>query len=104
VPTSIVKSVHDLTERVRTLAAEKVPVEPGKPIPLSALPLDEMARMIKQLEKEMKAAAEALEFEKAAVLRDQILELRQAMEARDTRPIWEKLRERKTSGIDRMAL
>jgi len=36
-----------------------------------------------------------LEFEKAAVLRDQILELRQAMEARDTRPIWEKLREPK---------
>jgi len=95
VPTSIVKSVHDLTERVRTLAAEKVPVEPGKPLPLSALPLDEMARMIKQLEKEMKAAADALEFEKAAVLRDQILELRQAMEARDTRPIWEKLREPK---------
>jgi excinuclease ABC subunit B len=35
--------------------------------------------MIKELEKEMKSAAQALEFEKAAMLRDQIVELRGAM-------------------------
>ncbi len=97
VPASIVKSVRDLTDRVRTLAEEKVPYEVGgdKPLPLSALPPDEMVRLIKQLEKEMKAAAGALEFEKAAVLRDQIIELRRAREAQDKRPIWEKLREPK---------
>jgi excinuclease ABC subunit B len=38
-----------------------------------------MNRMIKELEKEMKAAAQQLEFEKAAVLRDQIMELRGAL-------------------------
>jgi excinuclease ABC subunit B len=35
--------------------------------------------MIKDLEAEMKSAAKALEFEKAALLRDQIIELRQVM-------------------------
>ena len=95
VPASIVKSVRDLTDRVRTLAEEKAPYDVGsdKPMPLSALPPDEMVRLIKQLEKEMKAAAAALEFEKAAVLRDQIIELRRAREAQDKRPVWEKLRE-----------
>jgi excinuclease ABC subunit B len=94
VPTSIVKSVRDLTDRVRTLAEERVPYElgEGEPLPLSALPPDEMVRLIKQLEREMKAAAESLEFEKAAVLRDQIIELRRAQEAQDPRPAWEKLR------------
>jgi len=95
VPASIIKSVRDLTDRVRTLAEERVPYEVGgeKALPLSALPPDEMVRLIKQLEKEMKAAAGALEFEKAAVLRDQIIELRRAREAQDKRPVWEKLRE-----------
>ena len=97
VPASIVKSVRDLTDRVRTLAEERVPYEVGteKALPLSALPPDEMVRLINQLEKEMKASAGALEFEKAAVLRDQIVELRRAREAQDKRPIWEKLREPK---------
>ncbi|MDH7486368.1 MAG: excinuclease ABC subunit UvrB [Anaerolineae bacterium] len=97
VPTSIVKSVRDLTDRVRIQAAERVAVEPGKPLPLTALPPDELARLIRQLEKEMKTAAAALEFEKAAVLRDQIIELRRAQEEQDTRPIWEKLRDSRPS-------
>ncbi len=37
---------------------------------------DDLARLIKQIEKEMKDAAKALEFEKAAALRDQLVELR----------------------------
>ena len=35
--------------------------------------------MIDTLEQEMRAAAKALEFEKAAALRDQLMELRQVM-------------------------
>jgi excinuclease ABC subunit B len=62
-------------------------------MPLSALPADELIRLIKQLEKEMKSAAAQLEFEKAAVLRDQIIELRKAQEAMDKRPIWERMRQ-----------
>jgi len=43
------------------------------------MPKDEMARMVKDLESQMKTAAKSLEFERAALLRDQIIELRKAM-------------------------
>jgi len=39
--------------------------------------------MIKELESEMKAAAKALEFEKAALLRDQVLELKKILADKD---------------------
>jgi excinuclease ABC subunit B len=42
----------------------------------SSLTREDLARLIKQIEKEMKDAAKALEFEKAAALRDQLVELR----------------------------
>ena len=43
------------------------------------MPKDEIARLIKELESQMKAAAKNLEFEKAALLRDQIVELRREL-------------------------
>ncbi len=79
IPASIVKQVRDLTDRVRSMSDEAATAEMGKPVSLAALPKDELSRMIKELEREMKAAAQALEFEKAAVLRDQLLDLRGAM-------------------------
>ncbi len=81
-PTSIVKQVRDLTDRVRTMVEDDLKTEAGIPaegVPLTDLPKDEMHRMVKELEKEMKAAAQQLEFEKAAILRDQIMELRGAL-------------------------
>ena len=47
---------------------------------IAELPRDELARMIKDLESQMKTAARDLEFEKAALLRDQIVELRRIIE------------------------
>ncbi|GIW03635.1 MAG: hypothetical protein KatS3mg059_0255 [Thermomicrobiales bacterium] len=44
------------------------------------MPRNELARLIKDLESQMKAAARDLEFEKAALLRDQIIELRRMIE------------------------
>jgi excinuclease ABC subunit B len=44
------------------------------------LPKDEVLRIVKDLESQMKTAARELEFEKAALLRDQIVELRRMME------------------------
>jgi excinuclease ABC subunit B len=79
-PRGIVKSIRDLTDRVRVLADSKVEYsadpEAMPVLDASRLPKDELARLIKQLEKEMKEAARALEFEKAAALRDQLMELR----------------------------
>ena len=87
-PASIVKAVRALiSEQEHALAEERAEYAVGK-----KMPKDEIARLIKELEKEMKQAARELEFEKAALLRDQIFELRQQMEAEDKRPEWEKLR------------
>ncbi len=88
VPTSIVKEIHDLTERVR---AEVEEAAPGYEV--GDIPRDELEKLIAGLEKEMKQAAKNLEFEKAAMLRDQVFELRElavlkATGRRDV-PIWE---------------
>jgi excinuclease ABC subunit B len=78
VPASIIKQVRDLTDRVKAMVEddEKAAAGPVNPADLSK---DELNKMIKELEKEMKAAAQALAFEKAAALRDQIVELRGVM-------------------------
>jgi excinuclease ABC subunit B len=96
-PQSIVKAVRDLTDRVISMrmAAEPAPTyrADGERMASPRIPKEEIARVIKELEKQMKEAATALEFEKAAMLRDQIFELRQQMQEEDPRPEWEKIRE-----------
>jgi excinuclease ABC subunit B len=88
VPESIVKEVYDLTDRMRAVAEEQVAYHVGE-----TLPKDELTRLVKELEKQMKQAAEALEFEKAALLRDQIFELRQNLAGEDPDvPEWERVR------------
>jgi excinuclease ABC subunit B len=91
IPQGIVKQVRDLTDRVRGTAEAKPDYKTGR-APLE-IPKSEGARLIAELEKQMKQAAQNWEFEKAALLRDQIFELRQMMDAQDTRPEWEKVRE-----------
>ncbi|MEZ4636218.1 MAG: helicase-related protein [Caldilineaceae bacterium] len=81
-PRSIVKGIRDLTDRVRVLAEDKAEyvTENGDKAPTLdpiMLPRDELAKLIKNIEKEMKEAAKDLEFERAAALRDQLIELRQ---------------------------
>ena len=77
VPRGIVKEIKDLTDRVKAVAEESATYAAGgKPGIIADLPRDELVRMIKALESQMKAAARELEFEKAALLRDQIVELR----------------------------
>jgi excinuclease ABC subunit B len=72
-PEGIRKAIRDITDRVKQVAEESAPYETG------AIPRDEIARLIKEMEKQMKDAAKNLEFEKAALLRDRIVELRREL-------------------------
>lgn len=82
-PASIVKEVRDLTARLRTLKAEpdlqEAEATTSATVSPADLSLSELDKLVRNLEDEMKKAAKALEFEKAAVLRDQVIELRQIM-------------------------
>ncbi len=82
VPASIIKQIRDLTDRVKTMVSEEGEAE-GEGLDLVAMPVSELQQMIKELEKEMKKAAQSLEFEKAAALRDQIFDLRGALAEKD---------------------
>ncbi len=91
-PLSIVKAVRDLTDQVAAAhgvaesSAEYGPLNPAQ------FPKDELYRIIKDLEKQMRLAAEALEFERAAGLRDQIYELRQVLADKEDLPPWQRAR------------
>ncbi len=80
VPASIIKEIRDLTDRVRQMVTEEDSDEDmTEGLDLAVLPTADLSRMIQELEKEMKKAAQALEFEKAAALRDQVFDLRGAL-------------------------
>jgi excinuclease ABC subunit B len=82
-PRGIVKEIKDLTDRVRAVAEEQSEYRTAgtaKNGIIAEMPKDELARLIKDLESQMKSAARDLEFEKAALLRDQIVELRRIVE------------------------
>ena len=70
-PQGIQKTVHDITERVKAVAETPTPY-----IVQGQIPKEDLLRLIKDLESQMKRASKDLEFEKAALLRDQIIDLR----------------------------
>ena len=84
-PQSIVKAIHDLTERVRVAETQA-----EYNVSLGEMPRQELERAVAELEKAMRAAAAELEFEKAAAIRDQILELRQQLDDLKT-PEWQRI-------------
>ncbi len=69
-PRGIRKAIRDITERVRVVAETRTPYV------AAPIAKEDIARLIKELELQMKTAARNLEFEKAALLRDRIIELR----------------------------
>jgi excinuclease ABC subunit B len=76
-PVGIRKAIRDITERVRAVA--RAHEETAQVSTAADLPRDELYRLIRDLETQMKEAARALEFEKAALLRDQVIELRRTL-------------------------
>ena len=71
-PQSIHKAVRDITEGLRGVAETKASYQAAR----EEMSRDDMYRVIKDLEFQMKEAARSLEFEKAAHLRDEMLELK----------------------------
>ncbi|MFC1952021.1 excinuclease ABC subunit UvrB [Chloroflexota bacterium] len=69
-PQGIKKTIKDITERVRAVAEAKTPYV------VAPTNKEDIARLIKELESQMKTAARNLKFEKAALLRDRIIELK----------------------------
>ncbi|HEY6286172.1 MAG TPA: excinuclease ABC subunit UvrB [Ktedonobacteraceae bacterium] len=80
-PRGIKKDVKTLSDRIKAMSGANAETLDGKSIAvaLAGIPKDEALRLIKDLESQMRAAAKQLEFEKAAQLRDQIIEIRRSM-------------------------
>jgi excinuclease ABC subunit B len=89
-PVGITKAVHDITERLANVAQD------DKKAPRSARELAasmeqrELERMIKEMENQMRAAAKELEFERAAMLRDQVYEMKAILVENSKLPPWKK--------------
>ena len=74
-PQSIHKAVKDIAEGIRGVAETKTAYQVAR----EELSRDDMYRVVKDLEFQMKEASRALEFEKAAHLRDEMLELKKLL-------------------------
>jgi len=72
-PQGIKKAIKDITERVRVVAEARTPYV------AAPTAKEDIARLIKELESQMKTAARNLEFEKAALLRDHIIDLKKGL-------------------------
>lgn len=75
-PQGIRKAIKDINERIRSVTAE-VSCPEFRPAPTLR---EDIVRLIKELESQMKKAAKNLEFERAALIRDRVVELRAALE------------------------
>ncbi len=90
-PVSIVKDIRDITDQVASHAVAEDQAE-YRVDTVTSLPQDEMMKIIAGLEEQMKVAAQNLEFEKAAALRDQVFELKSILaEEADLKP-WERIK------------
>ncbi|HEY3992377.1 MAG TPA: excinuclease ABC subunit UvrB [Ktedonobacteraceae bacterium] len=79
-PRGIKKDIKSLSERIKAMSgASEAAEDQALAVALGGIPKDEALRLIKDLEAQMRTAAKQLEFEKAAQLRDQVIEVRRAM-------------------------
>lgn len=93
-PFTVVKAVHDLTEQLSVspaMAAEgRGEYRAGEKA--RRMPVNEIKRLIHELEGQMRQAAKDLEFEQAAVIRDQIIDLKNILAEESNLPPWQKAR------------
>jgi excinuclease ABC subunit B len=90
-PVGIIKAIRDITDELKSRAIAETSADyhvDGA----ATLPKKEMKRIIEELDAKMHEAAKNLEFERAALLRDQLYELRGILaEDGDLKP-WERIR------------
>ncbi len=91
-PVGIIKAVRDLTERLSAGRAVAEPKAAYKIHGKDGSTKEEIKRVLAELEQQMRTAAQNLEFEKAAALRDQIFELRGILAEEAGETPWEKVR------------
>ena len=89
-PATIIKEIYDISARLSeyAIADQQAAYDAGEVT--SRMPLNEIKHLIKETEDKMKQAAENLEFERAAVLRDQVYELKQLLVESSNQPDWKK--------------
>ena len=73
-PEGITKAIRDITDRVKAVAETRAVYSAYRD-----MPKDDLMRAVKELESQMRQAARNLEFEKAALLRDEMVELRRLL-------------------------
>ncbi|MBI2756252.1 MAG: UvrB/UvrC motif-containing protein [Chloroflexi bacterium] len=75
-PRGIRKTIRDINERVRAVAEAREGYDAKAALNPASLSRDDLQKLIRDLETQMKQAARELEFEKAAMLRDQVVQLK----------------------------
>ena len=84
------KAVRDITERLINAPEDEKGQSHNARELAAKMENRELERMIGEMENQMKAAAKALEFERAAMLRDQVYELKTLLMEKSNLPIWRK--------------
>ncbi|MBS57360.1 MAG: excinuclease ABC subunit B [Chloroflexi bacterium] len=74
-PKGIFKDVKDITERVREIAGKSTDIKHDS----SGISKEDLGNILEELKKQMEQAAKELEFEKAALLRDQMSDIRKVI-------------------------
>ena len=88
-PVGITKAVHDITERLTNVAQDVKKPRNAREL-AATMQKRELERMISEMENQMRAAARELEFERAAMLRDQVYELKAILVEDSNLPPWKK--------------
>jgi excinuclease ABC subunit B len=79
-PKGIIKAIRDITERIAAVAETPAQYQ------TTPATKEGIIRLVKELEAQMKIAAKGLDFEKAALIRDRIFDLRKNLDPVDINP------------------
>ena len=90
-PISIIKEIYDITARLSgQMVAEESGAYNAETGAITHIPKDALHQLIKETEQKMQAAAIELDFERAAVLRDQVYELKHILVDESDAAPWKK--------------